>query len=130
MRRPGTNERDVKMSDVLCDFCHRAWSEDVPMVEGHRGSCVCGRCLAVAYGEVVLNGHDSAAGAYTCPLCLEADRDREALGRAGEPGWRSPVYDGAVICRRCIRLAAASLEKDRDSGWKRPDESDRNDVTA
>ena len=46
MRKPGTNENNVEMTDVLCDFCQREWSEDIPMVEGHQGSCVCGNCLS------------------------------------------------------------------------------------
>ncbi|MHC4304982.1 MAG: hypothetical protein ACYSW2_10955 [Planctomycetota bacterium] len=119
MRKPGTDENDVQMSDVLCDFCHRAWTEDVPMIEGHQGSCLCARCLTVAYTEVVVNGDDTAPASYTCPMCLEDEKDREALGRGGESGWRSPV-----------ELAARSLEKDRDSGWKKPDNSHKSDVTA
>ncbi|MHC4709973.1 MAG: hypothetical protein ACYTA3_06025 [Planctomycetota bacterium] len=103
MRKPGTDESNVQMSDVLCDFCHREWTEDVPMIEGHQGSCLCGRCLTVAYTEVVVNGHDTAPASYT---------------------------EDAVICRRCIELAARSLEKDRDSGWKKPDNSHKSDVTA
>jgi hypothetical protein len=130
MRKPGTDENDVQMSDVLCDFCRREWTEDVPMVEGHRGSCLCARCLTVAYAEIVLSGNDTAPAAYACPMCLEDDHDRRALGRGGEPGWRSPANEDAVICRRCIELAANSLEKDKDSGWKKPDKSPKSDVTA
>jgi hypothetical protein len=130
MRKPGTDENDVKMSDILCDFCHREWTEDVPMVEGHRGSCLCARCLSVAYTEVVLNGRDAAPAAYTCPRCLEDDCDRQALGRGDEPGWRSPLYEDAGICRRCIELAARSLEKDKASGWKMPDKPQESDLTA
>jgi hypothetical protein len=120
MRKPGTDANDVKMSDVLCDFCRREWTEDVPMIEGHHGSCLCARCLVVAYAEVVLEGGGTGPTEYKCPMCLEDSRDREALGRAGEPGWRSPLVEGAVVCRRCVELAAASLEKDRDFGWRRP----------
>ncbi len=120
MRKPGTDETDVQMTDVLCDFCHREWTADVPMLEGHQGSCVCGRCLTLAYADVVVAGRDTAPGGYTCPMCLEAAEDRAALNRAGEPGWQSPVVDDAVMCRRCIKLAAGALEKDKDLGWKRP----------
>ena len=127
MRKPGTDESNVQMSDVLCDFCRREWTEDIPMLEGHHGSCVCGRCLTVAYTEVVLNGNDSAPAEYKCPMCLEANADREALDRASQPGWRSPLNEEAVICRRCIELAATSLDKDRDFDWKKPEKSD---VTA
>jgi hypothetical protein len=130
MRKHGTDESNVQMSDVLCDFCHREWTGDVPMIEGHQGSCLCGRCLTVAYTEVVVNGHDAAPASYKCPMCLEDEQDREALGRGGESGWRSPVHEDAVICRRCLELAARSLEKDRDSGWKKPDNSHKSDLTA
>lgn len=112
MRKPGTDPQNVGMSDVICDFCHREWTEDVPMIEGHHGSCICGRCLRVAHAEVVEQGHGSA-GDYTCPMCLEAEPDRRAMDRAGEAGWQSPLGEGAVICRRCIELAARALEKDR-----------------
>ncbi len=113
MRKPGIDPDNVQMSDVLCDCCSREWTESVPMIEGHHGSCVCGNCLALAYAEVVAGGNDSAPPEYTCPMCLEASKDREALGRGGEPGWQSPVREEAVICRRCIELAARALEKDR-----------------
>ncbi|MGI9014052.1 MAG: ClpX C4-type zinc finger protein [Phycisphaerales bacterium] len=120
MRREGTNEEDVKMGDVLCDFCHRGWSEDQPMLEGHQGSCICGRCLTVAYREVVLSGTTSGIRNYTCPMCLEGEFDREALGRIDEPSWQSPAWPDAVICRRCIKLAAGALHKDPDYQWKKP----------
>ncbi len=119
MRKPGTDEHDVKMSDVLCDFCHREWTEDVPMIEGHRGSCLCGRCLSVACAEIV-HGRGGPDADYTCTMCLEAAGDRAALGRGGEPGWRSPLRPEAAVCRRCVELAAKALEKDPDSGWTRP----------
>ena len=32
MRKPGTDADDVQMSDVLCDFCRRPWTMDVPMI--------------------------------------------------------------------------------------------------
>ena len=120
MRKPGTDENDVQMSDVLCDFCAREWTEDIPMIEGHRGSCICGRCLTLAYTEVVVNGRNSAGAEYFCVMCLEAGSDRASLHRVGEPGWRSPVRDEAAACRRCIKLAAGALSKDPGSGWRRP----------
>ncbi|MHC5002480.1 MAG: hypothetical protein ACYTJ0_05095 [Planctomycetota bacterium] len=108
------------MSDVLCDFCRREWKEDVPMLEGHHGSCVCGRCLTVAYTEVVLGGGGSRAP-YACPMCLEGPDDRAALGRSDEVGWPGPVDDGKALCRRCIELAARTLDRDRDSAWSLPE---------
>ena len=120
MRKPGTDENNVQMSDVLCDFCHGQWAEAVPMIEGHQGSCICAKCLTVAYTEVVVNKHDSAPSDFKCPMCLESRTDRAALNRADEPGWQSPVNSEAVVCRRCIKLAAGALQKDKDFAWKRP----------
>lgn len=120
MRNPGTDQSNVQMSDVLCDFCHRKWTEDIPMIEGHRGSCICGRCLTIAYTDVVLNGVDSSPAQYTCPMCLESETDRAELDRADEPGWQSPMHEEAVICRRCIKLAAGALHKSSDFDWTKP----------
>ncbi len=120
MHKPDTDADSVRMEDVLCDFCQRHWTVDQPMIEGHQGSCMCGRCLTIAYTEVVLNDVDCSPEAFKCPMCLEDHADREALSRAGEAGWQSPVDERAVICRRCIELAAKTLEKNRDFDWKRP----------
>lgn len=112
MYRPGTDPENVQMSDVLCDFCHAAWTADLPLVEGHEGSVICGRCVSVGYAEVVLagGGVGEVAG-LRCRMCLE---ERE------EPQWESPL-DGAVrICRRCIEMAAGAMEKDPDTAWQRP----------
>ncbi len=122
MRKPGTDENDVQMTDVLCDFCEREWSEDIPMMEGHEGSCVCGNCLKLAYADVVLNGHDSAPDwDWQCPLCLEKNDDRTALNRADEPGWQSPIREEAVLCRRCLKMGAGVLGKDPEMDWEKPE---------
>lgn len=125
MRKPGTDENNVQMSDVLCDFCHREWTEDIPMVEGHHGSCICGKCLRVAYTEVLLNKTGTSLAENECTLCLEAEKDREALERGGEPGWQSPMHPEAAICRRCIKRAAGALHKDSDFDWTKPDGNER-----
>lgn len=119
MRRPGTDESNVQMSDVLCDFCHREWSEAEPMIEGHRGSCICGKCLTMAYRQIIL--HEAGASEeFKCTMCLEEGNDRKALNRSGEPGWRSPMYEDAAICRRCIKLAAGALHKSKEFSWQKP----------
>jgi hypothetical protein len=101
------------MSDVLCDFCERQWTEDIPMIEGHHGSIICGKCLRVAYQSVVHDGERAAVEAdATCTMCLEH--------RDTEPHWRSPVRAEGLVCKRCIKLAAGALERDEDFGWKRP----------
>ena len=120
MRKPGTDENNVQMSDVLCDFCHREWTDDLPMVEGHQGSCMCGKCLTIAYVEVVMNNDCPTIGEFKCALCLETSADRAALERGDEPGWRSPAYSEAAICKRCIKQTAGVLQKDKDSGWRKP----------
>jgi hypothetical protein len=120
MRKPGTNPDDVQMSDVLCDFCRRQWTDEVPMIEGHHGSCICGRCMTVAYSDVVLHSRSSAPADYTCTMCLEANSDRAAENRPDHIGWQSPMYEDAVICRRCIKLGAGALHKDADSNWSKP----------
>jgi hypothetical protein len=94
-----------------CDFCRRPWAEDRPMVEGHQGSLVCGKCLALAYADLVLAGGGHEHSGLKCTMCLEE--------RAGEQ-WASPAYPDARICRRCIKQSATVLEKDEESGWKRP----------
>lgn len=112
MQRPGTDPNDVQMSDILCDFCRAPWVEDLPMVEGHQGSVVCGKCLTVAYRAVVQGGINTVGPGYTCTMCLEQRPDI---------AWASPVYPEAVICKRCINLAAGTLSKDKESGWTRPE---------
>ena len=113
MRRPECDPDDVRMQDVLCDFCGRAWSEALPMVEGHQGSCICGDCLADAYREAVLAERPDGAP-ERCTLCLE-HRD--------EPAWHAPAAP-AIACRRCVRQSAAVLAKDPDFGWRKPDPGD------
>jgi hypothetical protein len=120
MRKPGTDENDVRMSDVLCDFCRREWTEDLPMIEGHHGSCICGDCLSKAYRALVLEGASSAPAEFKCPLCLEDSDDRNSLDRGGEPAWASTVDPSVCVCRRCIKLAAGALHKSGDFEWSKP----------
>jgi hypothetical protein len=116
MRKPGVDPNNVQMSDVLCDFCHQEWREDVLFIEGHHGSCLCGPCLTKAWSD--LDGERNVTTAdFTCPMCREKREDRAALNRADEPGWQGAH---ATICKRCMELAATALEKDPDSGWSRP----------
>lgn len=110
MFRPGTDPDNVQMSDVLCDFCHAVWTENLPLVEGHQGHVICGRCVRVAWLEVVSGGGGDGPG-LRCSMCLE---DRP------DPCWTSPMHEQARICRRCIEMAAEALEGDAESGWRRP----------
>lgn len=119
MRREGSDPENLSPEDFLCDFCGRSWSDDRPMVEGHQGSLICSACLSVAYAEVVLHHAGDAprplgegASRERCVLCLEEGRD--------ELHWRSPVDEGKLACRRCIKMSASMLERDKDFGWKKP----------
>ena len=97
----------------VCDFCSKPWAEDLPMVEGHRGSLICGQCLQIAYTEVVhLRSGCAVHAGETCVLCLESDR----------PGlhWRSLMRDEAIACVRCIKQSAGVLHKDPDYEWTKP----------
>jgi len=117
MQRPGIDPNNVQMSDILCDFCLTPWNDEGVFIEGHQGSVICGKCLSVAYTEVVLHGSDKVStsredgAGNPCTMCLET-RD--------ESGWTSPVNEKALICKRCIELAAQTLEKDRDTEWVIP----------
>ncbi|MBL9141861.1 MAG: hypothetical protein JNK53_08345 [Phycisphaerae bacterium] len=112
MRKPDCDPDNLRMSDVLCDFCGGEWSESRPMVEGHQGSCICGSCLTVAYVQTADPNAQRDPSVGTCKLCLE---------ERTETMWQSPVQTGVQGCRRCIRQSAAVLQKDPDSGWRRPE---------
>ena len=113
MYREGADPNDMSMQDVLCDFCGSAWTEQTPMVEGHRGSCICGGCLSVAFAELVrLKQGVPLPDGEVCALCLSADKER--------PHWNSPVRDGAVVCSRCVKQAAGVLHKDDAWDWSKP----------
>lgn len=109
MHRPGIDPENVRMEDVLCDFCAAPWAEGVPLVEGHRGAVVCGTCLTNAYRALVLESRGTASPGEDCRLCLE---------RRNEIMWLGAT--GASACLRCVRQSAGVLAKDPDYGWKRP----------
>ncbi len=113
MRREGTNSQSVEMTDVLCDYCHTAWTLDRPMIEGHQGACICGSCLRIAYCSVKLSAqNDAAAGEPSkCVMCLEERTDA---------CFRSPAFSDALICERCIVMAAKALARDPESNWTLP----------
>jgi len=116
MHRPGTDENNVQMSDVLCDFCLRPWREDLPVVEGHRGAVICGECLREAYRALVLKKAGSDPAAPSGAMCVLCREERQ------EPGWVRPGSAEPVACTRCVRQSAAVLAKDKDYGWTKPAE--------
>lgn len=113
MHRPGADPDSMSAEDFICDFCLRCWAAERPMVEGHRGSLICAPCLNAAYHELVLDkGGKPIPEGQTCSLCLSHNET---------PHWRSPSMEaGPVICLTCTKRSGAILEKDPESGWKRP----------
>lgn len=96
-----------------CDFCLSRWADDLAMVEGHRGSIICGRCLSVAYAELVhLRSGRPVQPEEKCILCLEEQRN--------DPHWESPGQSGTLACKRCVKQSAGVLHKDRDIAWSKP----------
>lgn len=107
----------MSAEDFLCDFCLRHWREDLPMVEGHRGSLICGECLTRAYAMLVLDQGGAKVREHdNCTLCL-LHRDVEHF--AGLPSAEASRAD-PVACRSCVEQAVRTLERDPSSGWKRP----------
>ena len=83
------------------------------MIEGHRGSLICAGCLTVACAEINASREDPSDNDSTvqCTMCIE-----------NRPGahWQSPAHEDAVICKRCARQAATTLQNDPDFDWKKP----------
>ena len=105
------HDPDASGTDFFkCDFCHAAWQDENPMVEGHRGSLICLRCLSVAYDRLVTHTDPDADSTESCVMCLEARQ---------QPVWVSPITD-VHACLRCVKLAARALERDDETDWLRP----------
>jgi hypothetical protein len=112
MLRPGADEEHLQPEDFVCDFCGNHWTPERPMVEGHRGALICGPCLTEAYVRVIKEGAGRLAPEIvTCTLCLE---------HHDTPHWTGS-RENTWACTRCIRQSAAVLQKDKESGWTRPE---------
>jgi hypothetical protein len=111
MHKQGIDDNNVQPEDILCDFCGKAaWAQDVPCVEGHQGSVVCGNCLHVAYSELIL----ASSGEPTkeqCRMCLEHRED---------PVWEGGIEPIAAICLRCVKQSSAVLQKSKQWDWSKP----------
>ena len=96
--------------ESLCDFCHAPFAEEA-MIEGHQGSLLCLKCLSAAFADLELAGGGAEHAGGKCTMCLE---------NRNQPQWQSPMFEDARVCLRCIKQAATAMEKDPDTGWKRP----------
>jgi len=111
MHREGINPDNVQPEDILCDFCGKpAWSRGEPCVEGHQGSIICGKCLTVAYNELVISDVEMSTE-EKCRMCLE-HRDDSV--------WFGVVDPPAPICLRCVKQSAAVLNKSKHWEWVKP----------
>ena len=56
-----------------CDFCSKVWdpSGEEIMIEGHKGSLLCFKCLSAAYASVVLHKTGDEFKGQMCVMCLE-----------------------------------------------------------
>jgi bacterioferritin-associated ferredoxin len=117
MYRPGVDENNVQLTDVLCDFCHQVWHEALPLVEGHRGAVICGDCLRDAYRSIIIDKASLAPAGSTCLLCLEVRPDPIWTKPSGPA---HPTQGLAAACKRCVNQSAAVLAKDKDFNWKKP----------
>lgn len=90
-----------------CDYCHQSWADDRPMIEGHKGSLLCTKCLTMACVDV-----SEPAASYRCVMCIREGLDLQC--------WQSPMYDGVFLCRDCIQQAVRVFGKDPDVDWNVP----------
>jgi hypothetical protein len=99
--------------ESTCDFCGKLWDPEGMeiMVEGHKGSLLCMTCLSAAYAAVAMHKAGAENAGKMCTMCIE-ERD--------QPQWESPVQEEKRVCLRCIKQAATALEKDEETGWRRP----------
>ena len=115
MHRPGCDPDNMTEADFLCDFCEKCYAPERPMVEGHRGSLICGQCLTTSFAALwYANTGEAAPKHDVCMMCLSEN---------GDPVWRSPVRETSLICKRCAKQSAVMLERDEECGWKRPPEA-------
>lgn len=96
---------------ISCDFCGEDWQpyeddQSNPMIEGHKGSIICLKCLK--FGLQALATGDEE---FACRMCQREDLPADL------PRWQSEATD-AIICRDCVNQAAGTFSKDPDVDWK------------
>lgn len=146
MRREGCDEENLQPTDFLCDYCGSTWSDDRPMVEGHRGSLVCAKCLSLAF-DLLWNQAPAWDGVSPQPpvppdqTMPEGALCRMCLEHREEPCWQSPmeiipdenadkgqtsqtelgvIRGGAWLCKRCTKQSVVMLERDPELQYTRP----------
>lgn len=89
---------------ILCDFCHRDWDGEEPMMEGHHGSIICLACLQHALKE-----KSPAPAPYRCNLCLQENLQT--------PRWSHPDHPDDIACQDCLYQAAGTFSKSPLTDW-------------
>lgn len=113
---------------IACDFTGIEWDEEVPMIEGHRGSVICLDALALAVTgvveatEAVLGAFGEKGSGLECTMCTRPVETGQKIWRHPDPP--QDANPAAVICWDCIQQADRAFAKDPDTSWERQIESD------
>ena len=127
MRKPTTDPDNVQMSDVLCDFCRREWTDDLPIVEGHQGSIICGFCLSTAYRTVMLNKMNTAPEGYKTLASLRA---AGVKADAGDLPGAVALWNGVAADSGAVRSVPATGIDARGQAHGKPARLERPAVAA
>jgi hypothetical protein len=98
---------------ISCDFCGTDWDEQIPMIEGHRGSVLCLDCLKQAHEKA-----QPQDPLFSCVMCLREGLPAD-VARWAHPEPLPTANRSAFICIDCINQAAGTFSKDPDVDWKR-----------
>jgi len=108
MQRKTTDNKVI----IACDFIGVDWDEQIPMIEGHRGSVISLEALTLAIEQAV-----PAIESAECTMCLRSLEPPEKLWRHPDPPANANT--DAVICWDCIQQADRSFAQDSDIDWQR-----------
>lgn len=103
---------------IACDFTGEDWDNEAPMIEGHQGSVLSLKALALAID------HAAAVDEGTqCTMCRKHYKPGDKMWKPNPlPPEANPA---AAICWDCIQQADKAFAQDRDIDWDRripPDE--------
>lgn len=104
---------------ISCDFTGIDWDEEIPMIEGHRGSIICLDALVKA-----VDGASEVTEEVECTMCRRKKQPPERMWQPTES--HENANPAAAICWDCIQQADRSFSRDPDTEWERkipPDEN-------
>lgn len=97
---------------ISCDFTGTDWDEELPMIEGHKGSVLSLGALAMAVEQAA-----PAKEQFECTMCLRTHQPLTKAWRHADPPPNANPK--AVICWDCIQQADRSFAQDPDTEWTR-----------